>query len=595
MSLKPVLFFILTFLFCFNLSAQIQKEALRDSIKRNVYGNPEKAISYCHEYIELMDRDSNAKLLSQIYSAMALAYESMGKIDSTLYYYDKSLKLAKKPKDKIYGKYFIAKIYDNNYRYNEALRLYGEVLNLSREQTINKFTLNYVELSIELIKSKVETHKKFPTSILKRLEDFLIYCEKNKKKAVGDIRIKLIEAYLRVNKTEEAISLIETGIKQAGKENNLKQLYYLSGFKSRVYKSRGKTNLEIKSLNKAIAYATKIQNITFVEEAKFKLAENTFKQKDYKRTLNYLKEIKLTGPNKTKLQLSKSYKLFSDTYKALDSIKKSDEYIVMYLKTKDESHKEYIDILDKIYNITLNEEVLDLKENHQSDLEKQILENEKEKQTKWFWIIISAILLLLIIGVVVVNKKRAIKNQKRFDELMVKINIHEREQTIIKNSASTNNLEEGIFNSSSILSKEDGVKTIIDTNENNKKEEEQFTIIKDKKVEEILLKLKKLEEKTYFLRQDCTLHNMAKRLKTNTTYLSKVINTHLGKSFSTYVNDLRINYVIIELKKNKRLRSYSVKAIAEEMGYKNANIFSRYFKEVTGITPSVYIKKIQEI
>lgn len=109
------------------------------------------------------------------------------------------------------------------------------------------------------------------------------------------------------------------------------------------------------------------------------------------------------------------------------------------------------------------------------------------------------------------------------------------------------------------------------------------------------MKIQKLEDKQYYLRQDCTMHNMAKKLKTNTSYLSKIVNTHLEKSFSTYINELRINHAILELKNNKRLRSYSVKGIAEEMGYKNADAFSRYFKAATGISPTVYIKKIQEI
>jgi len=88
---------------------------------------------------------------------------------------------------------------------------------------------------------------------------------------------------------------------------------------------------------------------------------------------------------------------------------------------------------------------------------------------------------------------------------------------------------------------------------------------------------------------------MAKKLKTNTSYLSKIINNHLDKSFSIYINELRINYAILELKNNKRLRQYSVKAIAEDMGYKNADAFSRYFRAATGISPSVYIKKIDKI
>jgi YesN/AraC family two-component response regulator len=120
-------------------------------------------------------------------------------------------------------------------------------------------------------------------------------------------------------------------------------------------------------------------------------------------------------------------------------------------------------------------------------------------------------------------------------------------------------------------------------------------IIKDERVNDILEKLEKLQEKKYFLRQDCTLHNVAKKLKTNTAYLSKIVNNELGKSFSTYINELRINYVILELKNNSKLRAYSVSSIADEIGYKSSDSFTKYFKAATGITPSIYIKKIEEM
>ncbi|HDZ04569.1 MAG TPA: AraC family transcriptional regulator [Maribacter sp.] len=57
---------------------------------------------------------------------------------------------------------------------------------------------------------------------------------------------------------------------------------------------------------------------------------------------------------------------------------------------------------------------------------------------------------------------------------------------------------------------------------------------------------------------------------------------------------LRINSIINELKTNKQLRSYSVKAIAEEIGYKSADSSSKYFKKNTGLSPSSYIKKFNK-
>lgn len=120
-----------------------------------------------------------------------------------------------------------------------------------------------------------------------------------------------------------------------------------------------------------------------------------------------------------------------------------------------------------------------------------------------------------------------------------------------------------------------------------------FTLT-DERINDILEKLKKLEQQKYFLRRDCTLHNAAKKLKTNTAYLSRIVNNELGKSFSSYINELRMSYIISELKSNSRLRAYSISAIADEIGYKSPDSFSKYFKEATGISPAVYIRKIEK-
>lgn len=66
-------------------------------------------------------------------------------------------------------------------------------------------------------------------------------------------------------------------------------------------------------------------------------------------------------------------------------------------------------------------------------------------------------------------------------------------------------------------------------------------IIKKEKLENILEGLKKLEAQKYFLRSDCTIISVAKKMKTNNTYVSKVIKLYYEKNFNQYLNDLRIN------------------------------------------------------
>jgi len=118
--------------------------------------------------------------------------------------------------------------------------------------------------------------------------------------------------------------------------------------------------------------------------------------------------------------------------------------------------------------------------------------------------------------------------------------------------------------------------------------------IDNEKIHEVLKKLERLEKSHFFLNIDCNLHTTAKKVKTNTVYLSKIINSYKAKSFNDYINDLRIDYVLQRLKNDKTFRLFSIKSIATEVGYKSDYSFSKHFKAKTGINPSYYIKKIEE-
>jgi YesN/AraC family two-component response regulator len=118
--------------------------------------------------------------------------------------------------------------------------------------------------------------------------------------------------------------------------------------------------------------------------------------------------------------------------------------------------------------------------------------------------------------------------------------------------------------------------------------------IQDKKVQEILARLDKLETSLYFLNSNCSLQNVAKKIKTNTSYLSKIIGSHKQKKFTEYINELRIQYVLKRLKEDSKFRKYAIKNIAEEIGYKSTNSFTKHFKAHTKLYPSFYILNLNE-
>ncbi len=114
-------------------------------------------------------------------------------------------------------------------------------------------------------------------------------------------------------------------------------------------------------------------------------------------------------------------------------------------------------------------------------------------------------------------------------------------------------------------------------------------------VDEVLTKLQEFEVKKGFTSSKVTLTQLSSSLGTNNKYLSKIINVYKEKSFSQYINDLRIDDIVERLQEDKKLRNYTIKAIARETGFNTAEVFSKAFYGKHGIYPSYFIKKLEKL
>ncbi len=127
------------------------------------------------------------------------------------------------------------------------------------------------------------------------------------------------------------------------------------------------------------------------------------------------------------------------------------------------------------------------------------------------------------------------------------------------------------------------------SSEKNTSRRTESVLISQENENEIIQKLEQLIEKKQFLNPNFTQQFVAKKIKTNTAYLSYVVNKYYEQSFSSYLNDLRIKYIIDEIEANPKFREYTTQAIAESAGFKNADSFTISFKKKTGLTPFQYI------
>ena len=84
--------------------------------------------------------------------------------------------------------------------------------------------------------------------------------------------------------------------------------------------------------------------------------------------------------------------------------------------------------------------------------------------------------------------------------------------------------------------------------------------------------------------KNITLNDVAENINMSYHYFSKFFKDSMGKNFSDYITDLRINKSKELLKHN----NLSIKEICFSIGYSDPNYFSKAFKKITGISPTEY-------
>lgn len=85
--------------------------------------------------------------------------------------------------------------------------------------------------------------------------------------------------------------------------------------------------------------------------------------------------------------------------------------------------------------------------------------------------------------------------------------------------------------------------------------------------------------------------DLAKELKTNTRYLSAVVNSRFGKNYSCLLNEYRVKEAM-HLLTDKRYRDKNVEEISAMVGFANRQSFYAAFYKNVGETPNGYRQRI---
>jgi AraC-like DNA-binding protein len=102
-----------------------------------------------------------------------------------------------------------------------------------------------------------------------------------------------------------------------------------------------------------------------------------------------------------------------------------------------------------------------------------------------------------------------------------------------------------------------------------------------------------MQQEKVFRDSELSLSDLAARINTPPNYLSQVINDREGKSFYDYINTLRVEE-FKRLAAGPDSRKYTLLGLAQECGFNSKSTFNRYFKKVTGTSPSQFVPELQD-
>lgn len=348
---------------------------------------------------------------------------------------------------------------------------------------------------------------------------------------------------------------------------------------------------------------------------------NYFYLEQYSKSLNHYKSGLLQSKSFPETYLTGLiHNGIANIYVKLKKIKEAEEELSKAKRIAEET--QYLQLKEEIYETAqkiymAKNEVTKIKEykekkdsvNAQLDIETKALfndllsrEEDKNSQTKKISAVNTIVLMIVLAALIFVciylfyYKKAEQRTYKRFKDIIAELNrraLEKERMHMLPENAMMNithsNLKsknnDGQFDSSSVS--ESPHVTI----KNNLDDANLMTSFTEEK---LLKNLEDFESTDLYLKNDMSLPSLASYCKTNTKYLSRIINIHKGMDFNNYINTLRINFIIEKLNNNPEYRKYKIAALADETGFSSQNKFATVFKKVTSISPSVFIKYLQD-
>ncbi|WP_372792698.1 helix-turn-helix domain-containing protein [Lutibacter sp.] len=563
----PILLKITTILFLFSVSIQwvksqnTQSFQISDSLKNKTYkelykglnsnyNDPIKEKIYATAYLNKAKNENDTIRIANAYSQ----FVSINNSKIAIKYCDSIIDLTKTLDHFEYPGYgyMIKGILSFNLGENEkALDNYLIAQKLSQKHN-NIEQLLYIKNAIGDLKNLWGNYQEALDSF-KSILRILELQNENKFQNHNRLYLRTLysisNSYIIGRKYDSAFMYSKKGITESLLKNDSASYYNFVSQTGGIAYYQNNFKMTLDSLDKALPYEK---------------TSNGFLNDHYYRGQIFRKQHK---DAKALYHFKKADSIYNASNDVVPEVRDIQEYFVDYYKKNSDIENQliYIDRLIYVDSIiahnykNINETLIKKYDTPKLLSEKEkIITNLKAREKKSSFTIFSLITLVIIILMLFVwlfKKQRVLK--ERFNNILLK----EKQETVSKKIS--------------------------------EKPSKELSDISKKIVKSVLLSLKEFEVSNAFLDNNLTLNSLSKSFNTNSNYLSKIINFYKKQNFSSYISDLRIDYCIEHLKTNETFRKYSIKAIAFELGFNNAESFSKAFYKRTGLYPSNFIKEIE--
>ena len=525
----------------------------------------DSCIIYARNAIDLANQLNN-------FHQQAIAYERIGHffdrkkddystsiayLDTALVYFLKDEDYYKSTKTKI----LIADLYDlvsdypNAFLYlNEAITSCDSLLYSSQDTNGIKLMYSDIFTGKGLIYKKLDSLDLSMQFINKALQYSL---EVNDSITIAGAYCNIASIYQSKRENKHAVEVYKEAVKYMQK----------SGFdehKASIYTNMGGILEYNGEIDSAFCYFQKAEPLFIKTDNKYNLSilYNCYgitylNLEQYNKATEYfLKAIDVANSIDAGKLVYANYGILSNMYEEMGDYQQSIKYYKKYSLLKDsiagEQAREKISNLEIKYNTEKKEkENQELKYNIEL---KEIALNKKNKEITIYLIVVFIVIILLSYILFLYRKK-----SRSYDALV---------QQNIKSLEIEKKLEQSMV-------------TQLDCNLQQKSGIDKGFAELDKKLTRFMV-----DEKPYLWKQ-VTLDEFCKKLNTNRTYLSKLINEKYGQSFLDFISVNRIR-VSRELLINPKFKHISIEGIGEMSGFKTNANFHKHFKELVQLTPKQF-------